>query len=71
MLAYFTRACDKHARYGSAKSPISQGHDSASNVTGQFKEDLLQLMLQMLSNQKKVTETATWDKEHLWESSKS
>ena len=53
MVAYFKAAYNKHARFGSAKSPRSQGYDSANrsdeqanNVTDQQKEELLQLMLQ-------------------------
>ena len=53
MVAHFKRAYDKHARFGSAKSPTTQGYDSANNVTDQTNEDLLQLMLQLLSNQKR------------------
>ena len=65
MVAYFTRCYDKHARYGNAGAPKSHGYESANNVTDQAKEELLQLMLQLLSNQKEVTEAATEDKEHL------
>ena len=65
MVAHFKRAYDKHARFGSAKSPTTQGYDSASNVTDQQNEDLLQLILQLLSNQKEVAEADTADKEHL------
>ena len=65
MVTYFIRAYYKHARYGSAKSTTSQGFESANNVTDQAKEDLIQLMLQVLSNQKEVTEAATADKEHV------
>ena len=65
MVTYFKCAYDKHARFGSAKSPTTQGCDSAHNVTKQAKEELLQLMLQSLSNQKEVAEAATVDKDHL------
>ena len=62
---YFTRTYDKHARYCSTKTPTSQGYNSAINVSDQTKEELLQLMLQLLSNQKEVAEAATAGKEHL------
>ena len=65
MVAHFKRAYDKHARIGSAKPPTTQGCDSANNATDQAKEDVLQLMLQLLSNQKEVAEAAPADKEHL------
>ena len=65
MLAYFPRCYDKHARYSNAGTPRSHGYESANNVTDQAKEELLQLMLQLLSNQKEVAEAATADKEHL------
>ena len=65
MVAHFKSAYDTHAMFGSAKSPTAQGYDSANNVTDQQNEDLLQLMLQLLSNQKEVAEAATADKEHL------
>ena len=38
---------------------------SAHNVTKQAEEDLLQLMLQLISNQNEVEESATADMEHL------
>ena len=65
MVAHFKSAYDKHARFGRAKSPATQGYDSANNMTDQAKKDLLQLMLQLMSNQKEVVEAATADKEHL------
>ena len=71
MVTYFKNAYDKHARFGSARRPASQGYESANRtddangVSDQQKEELLQLMLQLLSNQKEVAEAATADKEHL------
>ena len=72
MVTYFKNAYDKHARFGSARLPTSQGYESANrsdeqanNVSDQQREELLQLMLQLLSNQKEVAEAATADKEHL------
>ena len=41
MATYFKCVYDKYARFGSAKSPTTQGFDSAHNVTEQTKEDLL------------------------------
>ena len=65
IVTHFKSAYDKHARFGSTKSPTTQGYDRANSVTEQAKEDLLQLMLQLLSNQKEVAEAATTDKKRL------
>ena len=60
MVTYFKNAYDNHARFGSARRPTSQGYESANrteeanNVSDQQREELLQLMLQLLSNQKEV-----------------
>ena len=39
--------------------------DQTNSVSDQQKEELLQLMLRLLSNQKEVAEADTTDKEHL------
>ena len=72
MVTYFKNAYDKHAHFGSARLPTSRGCESANradeqanNVSDEQREELLQLMSQLLSNQKEMTEAATADKEHL------
>ena len=65
MVAYFTRFYDRHKKYGGAGTAKSQGFESTANLSEQGKEELMQMIMQVLSNQKEVAEAATADKEHL------
>ena len=67
MLTDFTKLFDKHARYGNRLAPSAHGFESANQLTLSEgnKEEVLQLLMQLLANQKEVAEAATADKEHL------
>ena len=67
MLSNFTKLFDKHARFGNKLSPNAHGFESANQLTflEGNKEEVLQLLMQLLANQKEVAEAATADKEHL------